>query len=106
MRKEIQVTDEVIKIIEYRNKFLSFEEEAHEINVPVHLIKLVQKAYTDAEGTQSIAIFLETEDEFYISYDELENIDNAFAEILSLKQKTNKFRVEIYNVETAETIEK
>ena len=106
MRKEIYVTDEEIKIIEYRNKFLSFEEEAHEINVPVHLIKLVQKAYTNDERTQSIAIFLETEDEFYIAYDELENIDNAYAEILSLKQRTNKFRVEEYNIETAETIEK
>lgn len=106
MRKEIHVTDEEIKIIEYRNKFLSFEEEAHEINVPVHLIKLVQKAYTDLEGTQSIAIFLETEDEYYISYDELDNIDNVFAEIISLKQRTEKFRVEEYNVETAETIER
>ena len=106
MRKEIRVTDEEIKIIEYRKKFLSFEEEANEINVPVHLIKLVQKAYTDSEGTQSIAIFLETEDEFYISYDELDNIDNVFAEIVDLKQRTEKFRVEVYNVETAETIEK
>lgn len=106
MRKEIFVSEEEIKIVEYRNKFLSFEEEANEINVPVHLIKLVQKAYTDLEGTQSIAIFLETEDEFYISYDELDNIDNVYAEILSLKQRTEKFRVEEYNVETAETIEK
>ena len=106
MRKEIQVTDEEIKIIEYKKKFLSFEEETHEINIPVHLIKLVQKAYTDAEGTQSIAIFLETENEFYISYDELDNIDIIFAEIVDLKQRTNKFRVEVYNVETAETFEK
>ena len=106
MRKEIHVTDEEIKIIEYRNKFLSFEEEAHEINVPIHLIKLVQKAYTNDEGTQSIAIFLETEDEFYISYDEIDNIDSVFAEILDLKQRSNKFRVEEYNIETAETIEK
>lgn len=105
MRKEIFVDDEIIKIVEYRNKFLSFELKKHEIEVPVHLIKLVQKAYT-GEGTQSIAIFLETEDEFYITYDELENIDSIFEQIVDLKEKTNKFRVELYNIETAETTDR
>lgn len=106
MKKEIFVSDEEIKIIEHRLKFLSFETEEHEINIPVHLIKLVQKAYTDAEGTQSIAIFLETEDEFYITYEELENIDTVFEQIVDLKMRTNKFRVELYNIETAKTIDK
>ncbi len=106
MKKNIFVDDEIIKIIEHRRKFLSLATEEHEINVPVHLIKLVQKAYTDFDGTQSIAIFLETEDEFYITYDELDNIDSVFEQIVELKQRTNKFRVEIYNIETAETIEK
>ena len=106
MRKNVFVSDEVIKIVEHRNKFLSFETEEHEINVPVHLIKLVQKVYTDTEGTQSIAIFLETEDEFYITYEELENIDTVFEQIVDLKQRTNKFRVEAYNIETAQTIDK
>lgn len=106
MRKSIFVTDETIQIVEYKNKFLSFEVEEHKIDVPVHLIKLVQKAYTNAEGTQSIAIFLETEDEFYITYDELDNIDSVFEQIVDLKQRTNKFRVELYNIETAETIDK
>ena len=106
MKKEVIVTDETIQIIEYRNKFLSFEQEEHTISVPVHLIKLVQKAYTDYAGTQSIAIFLETEDEFYISYDELDDIDNVFERIVDLKRRTNKFRVELYNVETAETYDK
>lgn len=106
MRKEMFVSDEEIKIIEYRNKFLSFETEEHEIKIPVHLIKLVQKAYTDTEGTQSIAIFLETEDEFYITYKELENIDSVFQQFIDLKERTNKFRVEIYNIETATTIDK
>lgn len=103
MRKDVFVNDEEIKIIEYRPKFLSFEYEEHEIKVPVHLIKLVQKAYTDEEGTQSIAIFLETEDEFYITYEELENIDSVFSQIVDLKQRTDKFRVEMYNVETCHT---
>lgn len=105
MKKEIIVNDEIIKIIEYKNKFLSFELKKNEIEVPVHLIKLVQKAYT-GEGTQSIAIFLETEDEFYITYDELENIDSVFEQIADLKEKTNKFRVELYNIETAETTDR
>ncbi len=105
MKKEIIVNDEIIKIIEYRNKFLSFELKKNEIEIPVHLIKLVQKAYT-GEGTQSIAIFLETEDEFYITYDELENIDLVFEQIADLKEKTNKFRVELYNIETAETTDR
>lgn len=106
MKKEIFVSDEEIKIIEHRPKFLSFETEEHEINIPVHLIKLVQKAYTDGEGTQSIAIFLETENEFYITYKELENIDTVFEQIVNLKMRTNKFRVELYNIETAKTIDK
>lgn len=106
MKKEVFVSDEEIKIIEHRHKFLSFETEEHEINVPVHLIKLVQKAYTDSEGTQSIAIFLETENEFYITYQELENIDSVFDQIVDLKERTNKFRVELYNIETATTIDK
>ena len=80
--------------------------EKHEIKIPIHLIKLVQKAYTDTEGTQSIAIFLETEDEFYITYKELENIDSVFQQFIDLKERTNKFRVEIYNIETATTIDK
>lgn len=105
MKKEIIVNDEIIKIIEYKNKFLSFELKKNEIKVPVHLIKLVQKAYT-GEGTQSIAIFLETEDEFYITYDELEDIDFVFEQIADLKEKTNKFRVELYNIETAETTDR
>lgn len=106
MQKDVFVTDETIQIVEYRNKFLSLDVEEHKIDVPVHLIKLVQKAYTDNEGTQSIAIFLETEDEFYITYEELENIDSVFEQIVDLKQRTNKFRVELYNIETAETIDK
>ena len=106
MKKEIVVTDEIIKIIEKKLKFLSFENEENIIEVPVHLIKLVQKEYTDNHGTQSIAIFLETEDEFYITYEELDNIDSVFEQIVDLKQRTNKFRVELYNIETAETIDK
>lgn len=106
MKKDVFVSDEEIKIIEHRPKFLSFETEEHEINIPIHLIKLVQKAYTNNEGTQSIAIFLETEDEFYITYEELENIDTVFGQIVDLKERTDKFRVELYNIDTAETIDK
>ena len=106
MKKNIFVEDETIKIIEHRRKFLSLATEEHEINIPVHLIKLVQKAYTDLGGTQSIAIFLDTEDEFYITYEELENIDSVFEQFVDLKERTGKFRVEIYNIDTAKTIDK
>lgn len=106
MKKNIFVDDETIKIIEHRRKFLSLATKEHEINIPVHLIKLVQKAYTDLGGTQSIAIFLETEDEFYITYEELENIDSVFEQFVDLKERTGKFRVEIYNIDTAKTIDK
>lgn len=106
MKKNVYVNEEEIKIVEHRRKFLSLKTEEHEINVPVHLIKLVQKAYTDTQGTQSIAIFLETEDEFYITYEELDNIDTVFEQFIDLKERTNKFRVEVYNIETAQTIDK
>lgn len=106
MIKEVFVDDQVIKIIEYKNKFLSFELKKDETEIPVHLIKLVQKAYTVEEGTYSIAIFLETENEYYISRDELENIDSVFDQIVELKDRTNSFRVELYNVETKETIDR
>ena len=106
MKKTVLVSDEEIRIIEYRRKFLSLGIEEHEIKVPVHLIKLVQKAHTEAQGTQSIAIFLETENEFYISYDELDNIDGIFEQFVELKQRSGKFRVEVYNIETTETIDK
>lgn len=106
MRKEVFVNEEFVKIIEYRKKFFVGPEVPHEINVPVHLIKLVQKAYSDEEGTASVSIFLETEDEFLICYDEVKNIDEIFDELLKLKQETNKYRVELYNIVTCETIDK
>lgn len=106
MTKEIFVDDENVKIIEHKNKFLSLKTVENEINIPVHLIKLVQKAYTDEGGTSSVAIFLETENEFFISYDEVEDIDSVFNDLLALKQRSNKFRVELYNIETRKTIDK
>lgn len=106
MRKEVFVEEEFIKIIEYRKKFLIGPEVPNEIKVPVHLIKLVQKAYSDQEGTASVSIFLETEDEFLICYNEVENIDAIFEDLLKLKQETNKYRVELYNIVTCETIDK
>lgn len=106
MKKEIYVDDEFVKIIEHKKKFLSFETEENEINIPVHLIKLVQKAYTDEGGTSSVAIFLETENEFFITADEVDNIDSVFENLLDLKLRTNTFRAEIYNIETRETIDK
>ena len=106
MKKEVLVTDETIQIIEHKLKFLSFEMKENKIEIPVHLIKLVQKAYTNDGGTQSIAIFLETENEFYITYNELDNIDAVFEQFVDLKMRTNKFRVEVYNIDTAETIDK
>lgn len=106
MKKEVFVNEETIKIIEYKKKFFSRKVVPNEINIPVHLIKLVQKAYAPDEGTASVSIFLETENEFLICYDEVDNIDKIFAELLNLKEQTNKFRVEIYNIETHETIDK
>ena len=105
MTKEVFVEEEFVRIIEYKNKFLSLEVETDEIKVPVHLIKLVQKAYSDENGTMSVAIFLETENEFFISYDEVEDIDSIFNDLLRLKQKTNKYRVELYNIVTRETVD-
>ena len=106
MRKEVYVDDEEIKIIEYKPKFLSFETEEVIYKIPVHLIKLVQKAYTDEDGTMSVAIFLETEDEYFFTYEEVENIDLVFSNFIDLKERTNKFRVELYNIKTRETIDK
>ena len=106
MRKDVYVDENEIRIIEHKPKFLSFETEEVENKIPVHLIKLVQKAYSDEEGTMSVAIFLETEDEYFLTYEEVENIDLVFANILDLKERTNKFRVELYNIKTRETIDK
>ncbi len=106
MKKDIYVDDEEIKIIEHKSKFLSLETEENIIKIPVHLIKLIQKAYSDDDGTMSIAIFLETEDEYFLTYEEVENIDLVFSNMLDLKERTNKFRVELYNIKTQETIDK
>lgn len=106
MKKDIYVNDEEIKIIEHKRKFLSFNTTEIEYKIPVHLIKLVQKAYTDESGTMSIAIFLETEDEYFFTYEEVENIDLVFSNFIDLKERTNKFRVELYNIKTRETIDK
>ena len=106
-RKEVLVEDETIKLTEYKTKFLSLKETKKEFEIPVHLIKLVQKAYTDGEGTLSVAIFLETENEFLITHDEVENIDLIFESLLELKARTNNsFRAELYNIETKNTIDK
>ena len=105
--KEVIINEDVIKIIERKKKFLSLKEEEKIINFPVHMIKLVQKAYTDSMGISSVAIFLESDEEFLITYDETEDLDWIFSEFLSLKQRTNNsFRAEIYNIETRETIDK
>ena len=105
MTKDIYVSEECVKIVEHKRKFLSTEIEDKEYTIPVHLIKLVQKAYT-SEGTSSLAIFLETENEFFITYDEAEDIDRVFEELVALKKDTNKFRAELYNIETCGTIDK
>lgn len=106
MKKDIFIEKEHIKVIEYKRKFFIGPEVPNEINIPIHLIKLIQKAYSDVEGTASVSIFLETEDEYLICYDEVENIDEIFERLLKLKQETNKFRVELYNIVTCETIDK
>lgn len=105
MKKDIYVDDEFVKIIEHK-KFLFIKEYENEINVPVHLIKLVQKSYTDEGGTAAVAIFLETENEFFISADEVDDIEKVFNDLLDLKIRTNKYRVEVYNIRTKETIDK
>lgn len=105
--KEVIVADDVVKIVERKKKFLSLEEKETRINFPVHMIKLVQKAYTDSMGISSVAIFLESDEEFLITYDETEDLEWIFAEFVALKSRTdNSFRVEEYNIETRETIDK
>ena len=106
-RKELLIEDDTIKIIEYKTKFLSLKETKKEFDIPVHLLKLVQKAYVDGEGPLSVAIFLETDVEFLITHDEVENIDMIFENLLDLKNRTNNsFRAELYNIETKNTIDK
>ena len=51
-------------------------------------------------------VFLETEDEYFFTYEEVENIDLVFSNFIDLKERTNKFRVELYNIKTRETIDK
>lgn len=105
--KEVIIADDVIKIIERKKKFLSLSEDEKIINFPVHMIKLVQKAYTDSMGISSVAIFLESDEEFLITYDETEDLEWIFAEFVALKVRTdNSFRVEEYNIETRVTIDK
>lgn len=106
MKKEIIIEKDVIILREYKKKFLSTEYYKNEYKIPVHLIKLVQKAYSNGKGTASFTIFLETEDEYLITYDEIENIDSVFEELIELKNEVKSFRVELYNIETCETIDK
>ncbi len=106
MRKEVYIDDENIKIIEHKRKFLLLKTHENIITYPIHLIRNVQRAYREGLGTESVAIMFETDDEEVIIYDEVDDIDMVFNLLLELKERTNDFVIELYNIDTQETIVK
>lgn len=89
MKKGLLIeNDENIKLVKHKNKLFTGEVKDIVTHIiPVHLIKLVQKAYLGSKGTVSISIFLETDVEFLITCNEADNIDEIFDELLELKKK-------------------
>lgn len=106
-KSNVIVNDDEIVVIEHTKSILSSNVEDNRISIPTHLVKLVQKAYTDEEGISSVAIFFETEDEFFFTQDDIEeDLETLFNQLLEIKQKRNIFRVEEYNIKTKTTIDK
>lgn len=116
MQHKIIIDENNLTVYDYKKAGL-FSDELVEDNksvIPTHVIELVQKAY-NIDGTVSIAIFFETEDQeyFYTQNDLLNNLDelfNSFIEVRDNLKQTHKlkyiYRIEEYNVETKETIDK
>ena len=78
MKHKMIIDENNLTIYDYKNAGL-FSDELVEDNksvIPTHVIKLVQKAY-HKDGTVSIAIFFETEDQecFYTQNDLLNNLE-------------------------------
>lgn len=116
MKHKMIIDENNLTIYDYKNAGL-FSDELVEDNksvIPTHVIKLVQKAY-HKDGTVSIAIFFETEDQecFYTQNDLLNNLEELFNNFIEVRDKLKQtqklkyiYRIEEYNVETKETIDK
>lgn len=116
MKKRIIIDTENFRLLELKKAGLFSSElvENNAVVVPTHTIKLIQKAY-NSEGIVSIAIFFEVGDEeYFFTQNDLENdlqeIFDEFIEVrntlLQTQDYINIYRIEEYNIETKETIDR
>ena len=116
MKKRVIIDTENISLIEYKRVGLFSSETVQDnvIAIPTHTIKLVQKAY-NSDGISSIAIFFEVGDEeYFFTQNDLENdLQELFDEFIEVRDKLlqtqdyiNIYRIEEYNIETRETIDR
>lgn len=116
MKKRVVIDTENFRLMELKKAGLFSSEvvENNPIAIPTHTIKLVQKAYS-SNGITSIAIFLEVGDEeYYFTQNDLENdLQELFDEFIEVRNKLlqtqdyiNIYRIEEYNIETRETIDR
>ena len=113
MKKSVIIDTENLTIVKYsKANFLTDEVTEHDkVVIPIHVIKLVQKAY-DSDGISSVAVFFETDDnEFFFTQNDIENdIEELFNDFISVRNKLlltqdyiNIYRIEEYNIESRET---
>ncbi len=116
MKKRVIIDMENFTLLEFKKEGLFSSEvvQDNKTTIPTHTIKLVQKAY-DSNGISSLAIFFEVgDDEYFFTQDDLENdLQGLFDEFIEVRNKLlqiqdyiNIYRIEEYNIETKETIDR
>ena len=116
MKKRVIIDQENFTLLEFKKNGLFSDEivEDNKVTIPTHLIKLVQKAYNE-NGISSVAIFFENNvDEYFFTQDDLENdLQGLFDEFIEVRDRLlqmqdyiNIYRIEEYNIDTKETIDR
>ena len=99
MKKIVLVEDDVIKIVENRKKLFSKKIISTEVQIPINAIAAMQKAYSDEEGTASIIIYFNEGEEYLITCDEVDDIDQVYNDIYKVRSYSNKFKIELFNIQ-------
>ena len=116
MKKRVVIDEENLKILTFKRASLFSDDVVQDdvITTPTHLIKLVQKAY-NSDGISSVAIFFEVDNnEYFFIQNDIENdLQELFNEFIVVRDKLlktqdykNVYRIEEYNIETKETIDR
>lgn len=116
MKKRVMIDKDFFTVIEFKKAGLFSNDvvENNKITIPTHTIKLVQKAY-NGNGISSVAVISELEaDEYFFTQDDIENdLQELFDEfikvrndLLQIQDYINIYRIEEYNIDTRETVDK